>query len=210
VRDGPNSYQLDAQAWYGGDIDKLWLKMEAHGEFAGEFEGAELQALWSRAITPFFDLQTGVRLDARPGPGALLAFAFLLGRRKQPAEGLRVAHGALHRFSTVGTVLVATLIVTGLINSWFLVGPENVESLLTTDYGLLLSLKLTFFAAMLGLAGTNRFRLMPRLAAVLDSPGASPTVLRALRCSFVLEAMIGFSVLGAIAWFGTLPPPVTM
>ena len=68
VRDGPNSYLLDAQAWYGGDIDKLWLKAEAHGEFGGKFEGAELQALWSRAITPFFDFQTGVRFDARSGP----------------------------------------------------------------------------------------------------------------------------------------------
>jgi copper resistance protein B len=68
VRDGRDTYVVDAQAWYGGDIDKLWLKLEAHGDFGGEFEGTELQALWSHAIDPFFDLQTGVRLDAGPGP----------------------------------------------------------------------------------------------------------------------------------------------
>lgn len=68
VRDGRDAYALDAEAWYGGDIDKLWLKVDAHGDFGGEFEGAELQALWSHAIGPFFDLQTGVRFDAGPGP----------------------------------------------------------------------------------------------------------------------------------------------
>ena len=68
LREGRDAYALDAQAWYGGDLDKLWLKAEAHGEVSGKFEGAELQALWSHAIGPFFDLQTGVRLDAGPGP----------------------------------------------------------------------------------------------------------------------------------------------
>jgi copper resistance protein D len=70
---------------------------------------------------------------------------------------LRITHRALERFSGVGTVLVGTLVATGLINSWFLVGPENVEGLLGTDYGLLLALKLALFAGMLALAGANRF-----------------------------------------------------
>lgn len=67
VREGQGGYLLDAQAWYGGDIDKLWLKAEADGEFGEPFEGAELQALWSHAIGPWFDLQTGVRYDPRRG-----------------------------------------------------------------------------------------------------------------------------------------------
>lgn len=65
---GRETYAWDAQAWYGGDIDKIWLKTEGEGEFGGEFEGAELQALWSRAIDPWFDLQLGVRQDLGPGP----------------------------------------------------------------------------------------------------------------------------------------------
>ena len=56
----------DAQGWYGGDIDKLWLKSEGEGELSGPVEDAEVQALWSHAITPFFDLQTGARLDIEP------------------------------------------------------------------------------------------------------------------------------------------------
>ena len=78
VREGRETYALDAQGWYGGDLDKLWFKLEAHGDFGGEFEGAELQALWSHAVGPFFDLQAGVRFDAGPGPErAHLAFGFL-------------------------------------------------------------------------------------------------------------------------------------
>lgn len=66
--DGGEGYAWDAQFWYGGDIDKLWLKTEGEGAFGEEFEGAEVQALWSHAIDPWFDLQAGVRQDLNAGP----------------------------------------------------------------------------------------------------------------------------------------------
>lgn len=68
VRDGRDGYKLDAQAWYGGDIDKLWLKSELEGSWGTKPKHAEVQALWSRAIDPWFDLQAGVRFDPQPGP----------------------------------------------------------------------------------------------------------------------------------------------
>jgi len=67
LRDGADAYLVDAQAWYGGDVDKLWLKAEGDGSFGGRVERAELQALWNHAIGPWFDLQAGVRYDARQG-----------------------------------------------------------------------------------------------------------------------------------------------
>lgn len=67
LEDGRDSYEWDAQAWYGGDIDKLWLKTEGHGEFGGDIESAEVQALWAHAVDPWFDLQLGVRQDMQPG-----------------------------------------------------------------------------------------------------------------------------------------------
>ncbi|MDN3646326.1 copper resistance protein B [Pontixanthobacter aestiaquae] len=63
---GENGYVWDAQGWYGGDINRLVIKTEGEGEFGGEVEGAEIQALYSRAIGPFFDLQAGVRFDPAP------------------------------------------------------------------------------------------------------------------------------------------------
>ena len=68
IRDGRDGYLLDAQAWYGGDIDKLWLKSEVEGGWGKKPEHAEVQALWSHAIGPWFDLQAGVRFDPQPGP----------------------------------------------------------------------------------------------------------------------------------------------
>ncbi len=63
---GHDAYLWDAQGWYGGDIDRFVLKSEGKGEVDGRIEDADVQALWSRAIGPFFDLQAGVKLDFEP------------------------------------------------------------------------------------------------------------------------------------------------
>ena len=63
---GEDGYVWDAQGWYGGDINRFVLKTEGEGAFGGELEDAEIQALYSRAIGPFFDLQAGVRFDPEP------------------------------------------------------------------------------------------------------------------------------------------------
>ena len=57
----------DANFWYGGDINKVWIKTE--GDYSLDedaVEEAEIQALWSRAISPYFDLQAGLRYDFDP------------------------------------------------------------------------------------------------------------------------------------------------
>ncbi len=63
---GDDGYLWDAQAFFGGDINRFVLKTEGEGGLGGELEDAEIQALYSRAIGPFFDLQAGLRFD--PGP----------------------------------------------------------------------------------------------------------------------------------------------
>lgn len=53
----------DLQGWIGGDYNKLWFKAEGEqrtGTGAGE---VEVQALFSRLMTPFWDFQVGVRVD---------------------------------------------------------------------------------------------------------------------------------------------------
>lgn len=59
----------DAQAWFGGDLDKLWLKTEGGNEVGGKTEEADLQALYARRIAPFWHVQAGVRRDWRSGVG---------------------------------------------------------------------------------------------------------------------------------------------
>ncbi len=65
---GEPLFLWDAQGWYGGDKNKLWIKTEGEYSFeAGAFEEAEVQALWSRAVTRYFDVQAGMRHDFAPG-----------------------------------------------------------------------------------------------------------------------------------------------
>jgi len=64
--DGEEGYAWDAQGWYGGDIHRFWWKSEGEGAFGGEVEVAEVQALYSRAFTPYFDVQAGLRQSYRP------------------------------------------------------------------------------------------------------------------------------------------------
>ncbi len=63
ARDGEDGYLWDVQGYYGGDINKFWFKSEGEGSFGEPIEDAEIQALYSRAIAPFFDLQAGIRQD---------------------------------------------------------------------------------------------------------------------------------------------------
>ena len=63
-RDGDNALVWDAQAWYGGDYHKLWVKTE--GSWNSEqhaTEGSEIQLLYSRAVAPYWDLQAGLQHD---------------------------------------------------------------------------------------------------------------------------------------------------
>lgn len=64
---GETSDQLDAQLWLGKDFNKLWLKTEVERQDSA-IETTELQALYSRAISPYWDLQMGWRHDQRPEP----------------------------------------------------------------------------------------------------------------------------------------------
>lgn len=137
---------------------------------------------------------------------------FLLGFTMSLAVASdRAAFAALHRalagFASIGTVLVALLLATGLVNAWFLVGPAPPSALLSTPYGRWLALKIALFLAMLGLAAANRFILTPRLAAQVDGTGPLPS-LAALRRSVALETALGVGILALVAWLGTLAPPI--
>lgn len=108
-----------------------------------------------------------------------------------------VAAAAAQRFSGLGTVSVAALLVSGSVNTWHSL--DNPADLLATNYGRLILLKIGLFAAMLGIAAVNRFHLTPRLAAL----GA----VRALERNSLGEAGLGLCVILLVGALGTMPPP---
>lgn len=56
----------EASAWYGGDIDRLWLRSEGERS-GGHTEAADLEALYGHAVSPWWDLLVGVKQDFAPG-----------------------------------------------------------------------------------------------------------------------------------------------
>jgi putative copper resistance protein D len=138
--------------------------------------------------------------------GALVPLLVLVlrARRATSSADRRLAHDSLDGFSGVGTTAVALLVVTGAINSWFLVGPRNIGALPYNLYGQLLLAKLVLFAAMLAFASANRFWLTPALHRGLATAPEEP--LRALRTSILLETAAGLLVLGLVSLLGTLAP----
>jgi copper resistance protein B len=62
-----NGAAIDAQAAYGGDVDKLWLKLDGE-RTGGRLRDTRTEALWDHAASAFWDTQLGVRHDFGAGP----------------------------------------------------------------------------------------------------------------------------------------------
>ncbi|MRX28150.1 copper resistance protein B [Kangiella sp. HZ709] len=60
--DNLDVFAFEADFWIGKDLNKFWLKTEVE-QVGSETEELELQALYSKALYPYWDLQFGVRHD---------------------------------------------------------------------------------------------------------------------------------------------------
>jgi copper resistance protein D len=137
--------------------------------------------------------------------GGLVPLVLLLnaGRRSQVSAGTSLQYDAVKRFSSLGIVSVATLILSGVINTWILVG--SFRGFTETAYGWLLMFKLAAFAVMLLFAAVNRFGLTPRLAAV-SAREAQRDALRGLTRNSLVEVALGLVIFAAVGVLGTLHP----
>lgn len=64
--DNEHGQAIDAEAWYGGDYNKAWFKMQ--GERSdGRLQNMRTEALWNHTISPFWSTQLGVRHDTGSG-----------------------------------------------------------------------------------------------------------------------------------------------
>ncbi|WP_454886320.1 copper homeostasis membrane protein CopD [Sphingomonas oryzagri] len=141
--------------------------------------------------------------------GALVSLSWML---LSPPAGEGCHHAALCEqaladFAGLGTAIVLTLVATGLVNAWFLIGVDHIRDLASDPYGRLLLFKLALFGVMLLLAASNRYRLTPALGRALAGGGSPARSLGRLRVSLLTETVVMALILGLVAWFGTLSPP---
>jgi putative copper resistance protein D len=134
--------------------------------------------------------------------GGLVSLALLLRvvRSSRATAGISLMQlDAVRRFSSLGMASVAILIISGLVNSWILVG--SWRGLIATDYGWILMLKVAIFAIMIMFAAVNRLLLVPRL--VLP---AHDDALGGLMRNTVAEIALAFLVFAVVGLLGTMHP----
>lgn len=64
--DDEDAHVWEAQAWYGDDYNKLWLKTE--GERADDETEGRIELLWDRITSRWWSVQAGLRQDFSTGP----------------------------------------------------------------------------------------------------------------------------------------------
>jgi copper resistance protein B len=68
-RSGSRGFAWDGTGFIGSDLDRFYLKSKGETRAGHGAERAEIQALASHAIGPYFNVQLGIRHDFRPAPG---------------------------------------------------------------------------------------------------------------------------------------------
>lgn len=56
----------EGSAWFGTDTDRLWLRSEGE-RMGGHTESADLEVLYGRSVSPWWDVVAGIRHDFKPG-----------------------------------------------------------------------------------------------------------------------------------------------
>jgi copper resistance protein D len=144
--------------------------------------------------------------------GALVPLCVLAGVacRAPSSASQRELAFSLNRFSAIGISVVALLLLSGLVNSWFLIGPVAWRSALTTLYGRLLLIKIALFVVMVALAAVNRVRLTPRLRGMDPGSDTAVPARTTLRTTLIIETALALLVLALVAALGTLEPPIAL
>ena len=138
--------------------------------------------------------------------GSLPALSYLLHRARSDAGGAwrRALAVILPRYSLAGCLAVAAVVLTGCLNSWFLVG--GFAALIGTAFGRVLLAKASLVLLMIAIAASNRFRLTPRVLQMRPEERGAVT---ALWRNVALEQGLGALVIVAVSVLGTLPPALS-
>lgn len=130
--------------------------------------------------------------------GGLVPLALLLAAasRDDDEAATQIATRATHRFSALGIICVATILLTGIVNSLVLVG--SVSALVETGYGRVLLIKIAVFLVMVALAADNLLDLRHR---VHQTP-----FMRDLKLNTFAEAWLGLVVIAIVSVLGLMTP----
>ena len=113
------------------------------------------------------------------------------------SKGDRGIAQELAAFARTGSVIVALLLLTGVVNTIAIAGwPLPFGS----RWGWLLALKLALFAGMLGLAAINRWKITPGLER------GEATAKGHLQRSLAIEFALGLGVVAVVGLLGVLDP----
>jgi putative copper export protein/mono/diheme cytochrome c family protein/peroxiredoxin len=140
--------------------------------------------------------------------GSLPALVFVLTRAGHATVSgtLPLAARMTRRFSTLGLASIGALVLTGVVNGWYLVG--SLPRLFGTQYGHLLLLKLALLALMLALATVNRVYWVPKLVHATDAArgGSARLPLRWLGRDTILEMILGLAIVSIVGVLGITTP----
>lgn len=131
--------------------------------------------------------------------GGLLPLALALRQVTQETADRGRALGILMHFSAIGIVSVAIITITGILNTWLVIGRIPT---IYDEYDRILIVKIVLFIVILALAVLNRFHLLPKLR----DPGGGGIIFRLLWWSVLLEQTIGVSIILAASIMGQTSP----
>jgi len=137
--------------------------------------------------------------------GAIAVLLSLIPGRSSGGQRSPALRPALASFATTGTILVASVVVTGVINGWAILGRDGLGRSLQTMYGVLLACKILLFVLMLVIASANRWVLTPWLAEATKT-GDTECATAWLRVSLRAELLCACAIIALVAWLGTLAP----
>ena len=69
-RSGNSDFLWDIEGWYGTDKNRFFYKTEGEQNATRSEYNVDLQLLYARLISPYFNFQTGIRFEARKYRGA--------------------------------------------------------------------------------------------------------------------------------------------
>jgi copper resistance protein B len=78
-RDGRDGYRWEGEFWTG-NLNRFVIKSKGEGTSGQGVDQAEVQALYAKALDPWWNLQVGIRQDIRPRPARTWATLGIEGR----------------------------------------------------------------------------------------------------------------------------------